>query len=96
MLGEVATLTKSEECTEDVAANQQHHPHRFQPWPLRHAGQGRRIRLRQGDGIPSVPPDDTPSQRLYRRTPNSLAEGATLDGAMEFRQIAKNPPRHNQ
>jgi xylonate dehydratase len=42
-----------------------------------------------------VPPDATPWQRLYRKTVNSLAEGATLEGATEFRRIAKNPPRHN-
>ena len=39
--------------------------------------------------------DATPWQRIYRKTVNSLAEGATLEGATEFRQIAKNPPRHN-
>ena len=53
------------------------------------------IERRKGDGIPAVPPDATPWQRLYRRTVNSLAEGATLDGATDFRQIAKTPPRHN-
>ena len=53
------------------------------------------IERRKGDGIPAVPPDATPWQRLYRKTVNSLAEGATLEGATDFRQIAKNPPRHN-
>jgi dihydroxyacid dehydratase/phosphogluconate dehydratase len=53
------------------------------------------IERRKGDGIPAVPADATPWQRLYRRTVNSLAEGATLEGATDFRQIAKNPPRHN-
>ena len=50
---------------------------------------------RKGDGIPPVPPDATPWQMVYRRTVNSLAEGATLEGATAFRQIAKSPPRHN-
>ncbi|UVC07616.1 dihydroxy-acid dehydratase family protein [Rhizobium sp. TH2] len=53
------------------------------------------IERRKGDGIPAVPPDATPWQRIYRKTVNSLAEGATLEGATEFRQIARNPPRHN-
>jgi dihydroxyacid dehydratase/phosphogluconate dehydratase len=53
------------------------------------------IERRKGEGIPPVPPDATPWQRLYRRTVNSLAEGATLEGATDFRQISKTPPRHN-
>ena len=53
------------------------------------------IERRKADGIPAVPPDATPWQRIYRRSVNSLAEGATLEGATDFRQIAKNPPRHN-
>ena len=53
------------------------------------------IERRKGDGIPAVPPDATPWQRLYRKTVNSLADGATLEGAADFRQIVKNPPRHN-
>jgi dihydroxy-acid dehydratase len=53
------------------------------------------IGRRKGDGIPAVPPDATPWQRLYRQTVKSLAEGATLEGATDFRQISRNPPRHN-
>ena len=53
------------------------------------------IERRKAEGLPGVPPDATPWQRLYRQTVNSLAEGATLEGATDFRRIARNPPRHN-
>lgn len=53
------------------------------------------IERRKGDGIPPVPPDRTPWQRLYRRSVTQLSEGATLEGMDEFRQIARIPPRHN-
>jgi dihydroxy-acid dehydratase len=53
------------------------------------------IERRKGDGIPAVPPDATPWQRIYRRSVNQLSDGAVLEGAADFRQIAKVPPRHN-
>jgi dihydroxy-acid dehydratase len=53
------------------------------------------IERRRADGIPPVPPDATPWQRLYRSTVTQLSEGATISGADDFRQIARRPPRHN-
>jgi dihydroxy-acid dehydratase len=53
------------------------------------------IARRKGEGIPPVPPDATPWQQIYRRSVNQLADGAVLEGAAEFRRIARNPPRHN-
>ncbi|MDL2405282.1 IlvD/Edd family dehydratase [Rhizobium calliandrae] len=53
------------------------------------------IERRKGDGIPAVPPDATPWQRIYRRSVTQLSDGAVLDGAADFRDIAANPPRHN-
>ncbi|QND12829.1 dihydroxy-acid dehydratase family protein [Rhizobium leguminosarum bv. trifolii] len=53
------------------------------------------IERRKGDGIPPVPADATPWQQIYRRSVTQLSDGAVLEGAAEFRQIAKNPPRHN-
>jgi xylonate dehydratase len=53
------------------------------------------IERRKADGLPPVPPDATPWQRIYRRSVNQLSEGAILDGMDEFRQVAKNMPRHN-
>jgi dihydroxy-acid dehydratase len=53
------------------------------------------IERRKADGIPPVPADATPWQRLYRQTVTQLADGAVIEGAADFRQIAKTPPRHN-
>ena len=53
------------------------------------------IARRRSDGIPAVPQDATPWQRLYRQTVTQLADGATIRDAENFRQISKTPPRHN-
>jgi dihydroxy-acid dehydratase len=53
------------------------------------------IARRKTDGIPPVPKDATPWQRLYRQTVTQLADGATIRDAEEFRPISKTPPRHN-
>ncbi|WP_029620121.1 IlvD/Edd family dehydratase [Pseudorhizobium marinum] len=54
------------------------------------------IERRRADGIPPVPADATPWQRIYRKSVTQLSDGAVLEGAADFRQIAtKSPPRHN-
>jgi dihydroxy-acid dehydratase len=53
------------------------------------------IARRKTEGIPPVPQDATPWQRLYRQTVTQLADGATIRDADDFRRISKNPPRHN-
>jgi dihydroxy-acid dehydratase len=53
------------------------------------------IARRRADGVPPVPPDATPWQRIYRQTVTQLSDGAVIDGADEFRRIAETPPRHN-
>ncbi len=53
------------------------------------------IETRKADGIPAVPADATPWQRIYRKSVTQLSDGAVLEGATDFRQIAKNMPRHN-
>lgn len=54
------------------------------------------IEKRKADGIPAVPADATPWQRIYRKSVTQLSDGAVLEGAADFRQIAaKMPPRHN-
>ncbi len=53
------------------------------------------IERRKADGIPAVPADATPWQRLYRQTVTQLSDGAVIDGAADFRGIAETPPRHN-
>jgi dihydroxy-acid dehydratase len=42
-----------------------------------------------------VPADATTWQRLYRSSVTQLSDGAVIEGAADFRQIAKNSPRHN-
>ncbi|MXN45375.1 dihydroxy-acid dehydratase [Shinella kummerowiae] len=53
------------------------------------------IERRKADGIPKVPADATPWQRIYRQTVTQLADGAVIEGAADFRKIAETPPRHN-
>lgn len=53
------------------------------------------IKRRKIEGIPAVPADATPWQKIYRQTVTQLSDGAVIDGATEFRQIARTPPRHN-
>ncbi|QRM57275.1 IlvD/Edd family dehydratase [Sinorhizobium sp. BG8] len=53
------------------------------------------IERRKTEGIPAVPPDATPWQRIYRQTVTQLSDGAVIEGAPEFRGIAETPPRHN-
>ncbi|MGV0817268.1 IlvD/Edd family dehydratase [Martelella sp. AMO21009] len=53
------------------------------------------IERRKTEGLPKVPDDATPWQRLYRQTVTQLSDGGTIAGAEEFRDIARRPPRHN-
>ncbi|MBB4121411.1 IlvD/Edd family dehydratase [Martelella radicis] len=53
------------------------------------------IERRRAEGIPEVPADATPWQRIYRNSVTQIDEGATLSGADTFRDIASRPPRHN-
>ncbi|QDY71585.1 IlvD/Edd family dehydratase [Qingshengfaniella alkalisoli] len=50
---------------------------------------------RRKDGIPPVPADATPWQQIYRERVTQLSDGAIMEGADNFRQISKTPPRHN-
>ena len=53
------------------------------------------IARRKLGGLPAVPPDQTPWQRIYRAEVNQLSEGATLRSAEGFRAISVKLPRHN-
>ena len=53
------------------------------------------IERRKAEGLPNVPDDATPWQRIYRQTVTQLSDGGTIAGAEEFRDIARRPPRHN-
>jgi len=53
------------------------------------------IARRRTEGIPAVPATQTPWQMIYRQTVTQLADGAVIEGADAFRQIARTLPRHN-
>ncbi len=44
---------------------------------------------------PPVPASRSPWEALYREKAGQLADGATLDFALQFRRIAEQTPRHN-
>ncbi|SDP18424.1 Dehydratase family protein [Paracidovorax cattleyae] len=44
---------------------------------------------------PPVPASRSPREALYREKTGQLADGATLDFALQFRRIAGQTPRHN-
>lgn len=44
---------------------------------------------------PPVPASRSPWEALYREKTGQLADGATLDFALQFRRIAEQTPRHN-
>lgn len=37
----------------------------------------------------------TPWQEIYRATVGQLADGAALEAALKYRDVAARPPRHN-
>ena len=53
------------------------------------------IARRRAEGIPPVPEDRTPWQRIYRQETTQLSDGAVLKSATGFRAISVKPPRHN-
>ena len=53
------------------------------------------IAARRAEGVPPVPASATPWQALYRATVGQMEGGAVIEGATEFRGIARVTPRHN-
>lgn len=53
------------------------------------------IARRRAQGIPPVPPSQTPWQSLYRQTVGQLDRGACLEEAVGFQRISDQLPRHN-
>ncbi|WUR14765.1 IlvD/Edd family dehydratase [[Empedobacter] haloabium] len=50
---------------------------------------------RKEQGIPPVPPSQTPWQELYRATVGQMHTGACMELAVEYRGVAATLPRHN-
>jgi dihydroxy-acid dehydratase len=53
------------------------------------------IARRKLEPPPPVPASNTPWEELFRAHTGQLAEGATLEFALKYRQIARKTPRHN-
>jgi dihydroxyacid dehydratase/phosphogluconate dehydratase len=53
------------------------------------------IERRKREAPPPVPQSNTPWEELYRAHTGQLAEGATLEFALKYRQISRKTPRHN-
>jgi xylonate dehydratase len=47
------------------------------------------------DAPPPVPVSNTPWEELFRAHTGQLADGATLEFALKYRQISRKTPRHN-
>jgi dihydroxy-acid dehydratase len=50
---------------------------------------------RKQDGVPPVPPSQTPWQEIYRATVGQMASGACMELALAYRGVANDTPRHN-
>ncbi|MFY7867468.1 IlvD/Edd family dehydratase [Roseateles sp.] len=50
---------------------------------------------RRSEGIPAVPPSQTPWQEIYRSTVGQLESGACMELAVPYRGLAEKMPRHN-
>ena len=50
---------------------------------------------RRSEGIPAVPPSQTPWQEIYRSTVGQLDSGACMELAVPYRGLAEKMPRHN-
>jgi len=50
---------------------------------------------RKAEGIPAVPPSQTPWQEIYRSTVGQLETGACMELAVKYQGVAKVMPRHN-
>lgn len=50
---------------------------------------------RKREGIPPVPPSQTPWQEIYRSTVGQLETGACMELALKYQGVAQTMPRHN-
>lgn len=53
------------------------------------------IERRKADGLPEVPPSNTPWEELFREKTGQLGEGGVMEFALKYRQTSKKLPRHN-
>ncbi|WP_343742805.1 IlvD/Edd family dehydratase [Herbaspirillum huttiense] len=53
------------------------------------------LACRKSEGIPPVPPSQTPWQEIYRSTVGQLETGACMELALKYQGVAQTLPRHN-
>lgn len=53
------------------------------------------IERRKADGLPEIPPSNTPWEELFREKTGQLGEGGVMEFALKYRQTSKKLPRHN-
>ncbi len=53
------------------------------------------IARRQAEGLPDIPPSNTPWEELFREKTGQLGEGGVMEFALKYRQTSKTLPRHN-
>jgi len=53
------------------------------------------IERRKADGLPDIPPSNTPWEELFREKTGQLGEGGVMEFALKYRQTSKTLPRHN-
>ena len=50
---------------------------------------------RKAEGIPPIPPSQTPWQELYRSTVGQMDTGACMELALKYQGVGANLARHN-
>lgn len=53
------------------------------------------LERRKQDGVPPVPPSQTPWQEIYRATVGQMASGACMELALAYRGVGQDMARHN-
>jgi len=53
------------------------------------------IERRKAEGVPAIPPSQTPWQEIYRSTVGQLETGACMELAVKYIGVASQTPRHN-
>jgi xylonate dehydratase len=53
------------------------------------------LERRKTEGLPPIPPSQTPWQEIYRDTVGQLESGACMELALKYHDVADNMPRHN-
>lgn len=53
------------------------------------------IERRKADGLPEIPPSNTPWEELFREKTGQLGEGGVMEFALKYRQTSRQLPRHN-